>query len=170
MSTLGTVPKVFAFPTKGNLVGFDALCKNKYLSEPVALTDCELVFIPASNLFSPGRGASDTERMIYWAITKEIVNEQANRAEMHSVNSKYRLVKFLITYLEKSDVSTKDAFEFIFPMSSIDLSNYLGVPLEIISENYAELANLELVLFVGKKISIPSYRALLGYFSGLRPG
>jgi len=36
---------------KGDLLGFDGVCKNQYLSDVVALRDCELIKIPSADLF-----------------------------------------------------------------------------------------------------------------------
>ena len=60
---------VLSFPMKGDVLGFDGICKNKYLSEVIALTDCDLIRIPASELFSPCGASTENARLTVSSVT-----------------------------------------------------------------------------------------------------
>lgn len=151
---------VLAFPMKGDLLGFDGVCKNKYLSEVVALTDCDLIKIPASELFSPGRGCNDIERMAYWAISREIVQEQTNYALSHSAKSEARVARFLRIQSERFAAMGYSANRFTLPMTRRDIGNHLNVTLETVSRAFSALDHLGIIAVERREIRILSVEAL----------
>jgi CRP/FNR family transcriptional regulator len=151
---------VLAFPMKGDLLGFDGICKNKYLSEVVALTDCDLIKIPATELFSPGRGCNDIERMAYWAISREIVQEQAAYAAYHSTKSESRVARFLRIQSERFTAMGYSPNRFTLPMTRRDIGNHLNVTLETVSRAFSALDHLGIVSVERREIKILSLDAL----------
>lgn len=151
---------VLAFPMKGDLLGFDGICKNKYLSEVVALTDCDLIKIPAAELFSPGRGCNDIERMAYWAISREIVQEQTNYALSHSAKSEARVARFLRIQSERFTAMGYSPNRFTLPMTRRDIGNHLNVTLETVSRAFSALDHLGIIAVERREIKILSLDAL----------
>lgn len=151
---------VLAFPMKGDLLGFDGICKNKYLSEVVALTDCDLIKIPAAELFSPGRGCNDIERMAYWAISREIVQEQTSYALSHSAKSEARVARFLRIQSERFTAMGYSPNRFTLPMTRRDIGNHLNVTLETVSRAFSALDHLGIISVERREIKILSLEAL----------
>lgn len=151
---------VLAFPMKGDLLGFDGICKNKYLSEVVALTDCDLIKIPETELFSPGRGCNDIERMAYWAISREIVQEQTTYALTHSAKSEARVARFLRVQSERFAAMGYSANRFTLPMTRRDIGNHLNVTLETVSRAFSALDHLGIITVERREIKILSLEAL----------
>lgn len=151
---------VLAFPMKGDLLGFDGICKNKYLSEVVALTDCDLIKIPATELFSPGRGCNDIERMAYWAISREIVQEQSAYALSHSAKSEARVARFLRIQSERFAAMGYSPNRFTLPMTRRDIGNHLNVTLETVSRAFSALDHLGIISVERREIQILSLDAL----------
>jgi len=151
---------VLAFPMKGDLLGFDGICKNKYLSEVVALTDCDLIKIPASELFSPGRGCNDIERMAYWAISRAIVQEQTAYAAYHSTKSESRVARFLRIQSERFTAMGYSPNRFTLPMTRRDIGNHLNVTLETVSRAFSALDHLGIIAVERREIKILSLDAL----------
>ncbi len=151
---------VLAFPMKGDLLGFDGVCKNKYLSEVTALTDCDLIKIPASELFSPGRGTNDIERMAYWAISREIVQEQTAYALSHSAKSEARVARFLRIQSERFTAMGYSPNRFTLPMTRRDIGNHLNVTLETVSRAFSALDHLGIISVDRREIKILSMDAL----------
>ena len=151
---------VLAFPMKGDLLGFDGICKNKYLSEVVALTDCDLIKIPSGELFSPGRGCNDIERMAYWAISREIVQEQTAYALSHSAKSEARVARFLRIQSERFTAMGYSPNRFTLPMTRRDIGNHLNVTLETVSRAFSALDHLGIISVERREIKILSMDAL----------
>jgi CRP/FNR family transcriptional regulator len=156
---------VLAFPMKGDLLGFDGICKNKYLSEVVALTDCDLIRIPDTELFSPGRGCNDMERMAYWAISREIVQEQTTNALTHSAKSEARVARFLRTQSERFSAMGYSPTRFTLPMTRRDIGNHLNVTLETVSRAFSALDNQGIISVERREIHILSLEALRKFVS-----
>lgn len=156
---------VLAFPMRGDLLGFDGICKNKYASDVVALTDCDLIKIPAAELFSPGRGCNDIERMAYWAISREIVREQATYAAFHSTKSEARVARFLRIQSERFTAMGYSPNRFTLPMTRRDIGNHLNVTLETVSRAFSALDNLGIIAVERREIRILSLDALRNFES-----
>ncbi|MFZ3082935.1 MAG: Crp/Fnr family transcriptional regulator [Rhodoferax ferrireducens] len=151
---------VLAFPMKGDLLGFDGVCKNKYLSEVTALTDCDLIKIPSSELFSPGRSCNDIERMAYWAISREIVQEQSAYSSYHSTKSEARVARFLRIQSERFNTMGYSPNRFTLPMTRRDIGNHLNVTLETVSRAFSALDHLGIIAVERREIKILSLEAL----------
>ena len=151
---------VLAFPMKGDLLGFDGVCKDKYLSEVVALTDCDLIRIPSAQLFSAGRSSDDIERMAYWAISREIVQEQAAYSSMHSARSDARVAKFLCIQSARFAAMGYSPYRFTLSMSRRDIGNHLNVTLETVSRAFSALDKLGIIAVERRDVTIRSLDAL----------
>ncbi len=160
MTHMDGAEHVLAFPMKGDLLGFDGVCKNKYLSEVVALTDCDLIRIPESDFFSPGRACNDIERMAYWAISREIVQEQTTYALTHSAKSEARVARFLRTQSERFAAMGYSPSRFTLPMTRRDIGNHLNVTLETVSRAFSALDSLGIISVERREIKILSLEAL----------
>lgn len=160
MTHVDGTEQVLAFPMKGDLLGFDGVCKNRYLSEVVALTDCDLIRIPAAELFSPGRGCNDIERMAYWAISREIVQEQTAYALSHSAKSEARVARFLRIQSERFAAMGYSPNRFTLPMTRRDIGNHLNVTLETVSRAFSALDHLGIISVERREIKILSLDAL----------
>lgn len=160
MTHLDGAEHVLAFPMRGDLLGFDGVCKNKYLSEVVTLTDCDLIKIPATELFSPGRSCNDMERMAYWAISREIVQEQTAYALSHSAKSEARVARFLRIQSERFTAMGYSPNRFTLPMTRRDIGNHLNVTLETVSRAFSALDHLGIIAVERREVEILSMDGL----------
>jgi CRP/FNR family transcriptional regulator len=151
---------VLAFSMKGGLLGFDGVCRNQYFSEAVALTDCDLIKIPAAELFSPGRASNDIERMAYWAISREIVQEQTAYALSHATKSEARVARFIRLQSERFAAMGYSPRCFTLPMTRRDIGSYLSVTLETVSRALSALHHLGIIEVAKRDIKILSLQAL----------
>ncbi len=156
---------VVAFPMKGDLLGSDGICQGKYLSEVVALTDCDLIRIPSEKLFVPDCGCNDLERVAYWAISREIVQEQSAYALTYSPKSEVRVAHFLCIQSERFAAMGYSPSRFILPMTRRDIGNYLNVTLETVSRAFSALRRLGIIAVDRREIRIFSHEALRSYGS-----
>lgn len=152
--------QVLAFPMKGDLLGFDGVCQNSYLSEVTALTDCDLIRIPANDLFTPGVSNHDIERVAYWAISREIVQEQSSYALSHAAKSEARVARFLRIQSERFEAMGYSPCRFTLPMTRRDIGNHLNVTLETVSRAFSALDHLGIISVDRREIRILSQEAL----------
>lgn len=154
---------VIAFPMKGDMLGSDGICQGKYMSEVTALTDCDLIRIPAESLFSGERSCNDIERVAWWAISREIVREQSNYAMTSLTKTDVRVAHFLAIQSKRFAAMGYSASQFILPMTRRDIGSYLNVTLESISRALSALAHANIIGVERREIKIHSHEALLNF-------
>lgn len=160
MTHVNGAEHVLAFPMKGALLGYDGICKNQYLSEVVALTDCELIKIAAAEFLSTGRGCNDIERLAYWAISREIAQEQTCYALSHSAKSEARVARFLRIQSDRFATMGYSPSRFTLPMTRRDIGNHLDVTLETVSRAFSAMDHLGIISVDRREVHIHSLDAL----------
>lgn len=154
---------VLAFPMKGSLLGFDGIYKNTCTSDAVALTDCDLIRIPASELFSPGRGNNHLEQMTYWASSREIIQEQDSYSLTRSVKSEARVARFLQTMSQRFAGMGCSPNRFILPMTRRDIGHHLSVTVETVSRAFSALVQQGIISVDFREIRVLSHDALCNF-------
>lgn len=150
---------VLGFPMKGNLLGFDGIYQNAYMSEVVALTDCDLIRIPASELFS-SRVGNHLEHMAYWASSREITLEQEAYSLTRSVKSEARVARFLHTMSQRFEAMGWSPNCFILPMTRRDIGHHLSVTVETVSRAFSALVQQGIIEVEFREICILDRNAL----------
>lgn len=154
---------VLAFPMKGNLLGFDGIYRNQYMSDVVALTDCDLVRISASALFTAGRGNNHLEHMAYWASSREIILEQEAYSLTRSVKSEARVARFLHLMSERFEAMGYSPNRFILPMTRRDIGHHLSVTVETVSRAFSALVQQGIISVDFREINILSRESLCNF-------
>jgi CRP/FNR family transcriptional regulator len=151
---------VLGFPMKGSLIGFDGIYQNIYMSEVVALTDCDLIRVPASELFATGRSGNHLERMAYWASSHEIIQEQEAYSLTRSVKSEVRVARFLHTMSQRFEDMGWSPNRFILPMTRRDIGHHLSVTVETVSRAFSALVQQGIIEVEFREIRILERDAL----------
>lgn len=151
---------VLGFPMKGSLLGFDGIYQNAYMSEAVALTDCDLIRIPASELFASGRSNNHLEHMAYWASSREITQEQEAYSLTRSVKSEARVARFLHTMSHRFEDMGWSPTRFILPMTRRDIGHHLSVTVETVSRAFSALVQQRIIEVEFREIRILDRTAL----------
>jgi CRP/FNR family transcriptional regulator len=151
---------VLGFPMKGDLLGFDGFCKHIYLTDVIALTDCDLIKLPETALFSSDSSCNEVERVAYWAISREIAQEQATVAATRSVKSEVRLARFLSNQSQRFQALGYSPLRFTLPMSRRDMGSHLNITLETVSRAFSAMDHLGIIKVHRREIEILSFEAL----------
>jgi CRP/FNR family transcriptional regulator, anaerobic regulatory protein len=151
---------VLGFPMKGNLLGFDGIYQNTYMSEVVALTDCDLIRIPATDLFDTGASGNHLEHMAYWASSRELIQEQEAYSLTRSVKSEARVARFLHTMSRRFEDMGWSPNRFILPMTRRDIGHHLSVTVETVSRAFSALVQQGIIEVELREIKILSRDAL----------
>lgn len=150
---------VLGFPMKGNLLGFDGIYQNAYMSEVVALTDCDLIRLPAADLFTPENN-NQLEHMAYWASSREIIQEQEAYSLTRSVKSEARVARFLHTMSQRFEDMGWSPNRFILPMTRRDIGHHLSVTVETVSRAFSALVQQGIIEVEFREIRIIERDAL----------
>lgn len=153
---------VLSFPMKGNLLGFDGIYKYSYMSDVVALTDCDLIRIPASDLFTSGN-SNYLEHLAYWASSREITQEQLAYSLTRSVKSEARVARFLQTMSQRFADMGYSPKRFILPMTRRDIGHHLSVTVETVSRAFSALVQEGIITVDFREINILSHEALCNF-------
>jgi CRP/FNR family transcriptional regulator, anaerobic regulatory protein len=154
---------VISFHMKGDLLGCDGMYKKHYGCEAVALSDCEVIRLPAEDFFSPLRSCDDMEHMLYWAISREITREQSAYTVSHAPRSEVRVARFLLQQSECFAAMGCSPRRFTLAMTRRDIGNYLSVTLETVSRAMSLLNNLGIIEISNREVTLLNSEALRSY-------
>ncbi len=131
--------RVVSFPMKGDLLGSDGICTDRYASEAVALSDCDLIVIPFKLLLSLGHTCQELEHIIYRVVSRQIVQENVNLATLGSLRSDARVARFLAMEADRFAALKFSAQSFRLRMTRREIGSYLGLTLETVSRSMSVL-------------------------------
>ena len=154
---------VISFSMGGDLLGMDGVCKDYYHCEATALSDSDVIRVPSDGLFSNGRKNDDVERMIYWAISREISREMEAYAVGHSSKSEVRVARFLVSQSDRFSKMGCSPTRFTLPMTRREIGSYLNVTLETVSRALTSLHQLGIIDVSIRNITIHSMENLRNY-------
>lgn len=154
---------VLSFAMRGDLLGSEGICQQRFCCEAVALTECEVIRLPASALFSPERQDDVLEHMAYWAISREMAKEQTSYTLTQAVRSDVRVARFLAYESDCFAAMGYSPRRFTLPMTRRDIGNYLSITLETVSRALSNLQHLGLIEVVNRDITIACVETLRNY-------
>lgn len=154
---------VISFSMQGDILGAEGACQQHYWCESYALKDCEVIRLPVDEYFSLGRSINGVERMLYWAISREVSRRQAAYAVAHAAKSEVRVARFLVEQSEHYAALGYSASQFTLPMTRRDIGSYLSVTLETVSRALSLLNHLQIIEVANRDIVIHSMQELQAY-------
>lgn len=157
------IDNVVAFHMKGDLLGADGFCKKHYGCEVVALTDCEVVRLPAESFFLPGRSSDDLELVLHWALCREITREQSSYVVSQAARSEVRVARFLLQQSEGFAAMGCSPRRFTLTMTRRDIGSYLSVTLETVSRALSLLHQLGMIEIDNREVTLLSHEALRAF-------
>lgn len=137
--------RVLSFPMKSDLLGFDGIYRNRYTSDTVALTDCDLITLPFKQLLTPGHTNGELEQMIYMATSREIALERGGMGLSITVKSEARVARFLAMQSRRYTNLGYSSKNFLLPMTRRDMGSFLGLTLETVSRSLSALATAGII-------------------------
>lgn len=132
--------RVLSFPMKSDLLGFDGIYRNRYTSDTVTLTDCDLISLPFKRLLAMGHISGEMEQMIYLAVSREIALERGGMGLSITVRSEARVARFLAMQARRYTNLGYSSKNFLLPMTRRDMGSFLGLTLETVSRSLSALA------------------------------
>ena len=152
--------QVLNFPMKGDLLGIDGLCTRQYVSEAVALTDCDVILVPFKELIALGRANAVLENMVYDVISRELSRQQVMVSMLGGLSADARVACFLVALAGRYAGMGYSSKEFTMRMTRQDIGSYLGLTLETVSRTLSDFKEAGLIMVDQRFIHIKNASAL----------
>jgi CRP/FNR family transcriptional regulator, anaerobic regulatory protein len=156
----GGSEQVLSFPMRGDLLGVDGICAGQYVSEAIALSDCDLIVIPFQLFSTLGRTYPELKLAIYSAMSQELIREQAMVSTIASLGAEARIARFLVALSERFSNMGYSGRQFNLRMTRQEIGSYLGVTLETVSRTMSAFSALGLITVDKRTIGILDLQAL----------
>ncbi|SHG78840.1 transcriptional regulator, Crp/Fnr family [Pollutimonas bauzanensis] len=145
--------RVLSFPAKGDFLGFDGIYRNRYATDAIALTDCELVALPFKQLLTMAHSYRDLEQMIYLAISRELAPGRPESLA-GAIRAEARVARFLEKQADSYASLGYSPRNFLLPMSRRDIGSYLGLSLETVSRSLSAMASAGVIAIERRHVQI----------------
>ncbi|MFI4939913.1 MAG: Crp/Fnr family transcriptional regulator [Burkholderiales bacterium] len=137
--------QVHHFPMKGDVLGVECICTKRYSSETVALSDCNIIFLPFQKLAALGHAHVEFENAIYSLLSRELIRKQAMVNMLSAFNAETRVARFLVSLSERYAEIGYSKTMFNLQMTRQEIGSYLGLSLETVSRTLSALNEIGLI-------------------------
>ncbi|MFC4933217.1 Crp/Fnr family transcriptional regulator [Massilia sp. GCM10023247] len=152
--------QVLSFPMRGDLIGVDGIDTRQYMSEAVALSDCDLVVLPFKTLSRLGHLYPDVENMVYRIMSRELMRRQASIGMLSTMSAEARVARFLVSLSERFAAMGYSCRTFNLRMTRQEIGSHLGLTLETVSRTVSGFAEAGLITIHQRAVNINDLEAL----------
>lgn len=152
--------QVLSFPMKGDMFGVDGIHTKRYMSEAVALSNCDLILIPFKKFTQLGRSHIEFEHSMYNVMSRELVREQAMVSMLGALSAEARVARFLVSLSERFAEMGYSSKLFNLRMTRHEIGSYLGLTLETVSRTLSAFNEIGLISVDQRSIGIKDIDAL----------
>jgi CRP/FNR family transcriptional regulator len=160
--------QVFAFVTRGEMLGCDALRGDRHLMAAAALEDASVLSLSLADFFALAQGMPSFHRGAMRAVSNAMIDLTRLSDMMAAVASEVRLARFLVHLSRRSSDHGQPADHLHLRMTRRDIGSYLGVAHETISRSFGALADAALIAVDQRRVEILDFEALRRYGQGTR--
>ncbi|MET3108449.1 CRP/FNR family transcriptional regulator [Oxalobacteraceae bacterium GrIS 2.11] len=152
--------QVLNFPMKGDVLGMDSIHTNKYTSEAIALSDCDIILLPFKTFVGLSRSFEQLEQAIFNLMSRELARQQLRLSMQGTTSAEARVAKFLLTLSERFYALGYSRSTFNLRMTRNDMGSYLGLTLETVSRTLSALNEIGMISVCQRSITINDAKAL----------
>jgi CRP/FNR family transcriptional regulator len=152
--------QVLSFPMKGDMFGVDGIHTKRYMSESVALSNCDLILVPFKKFTQLGRSHIEFEHSMYNVMSRELVREQAMVSMLGALSAEARVARFLVSLSERFAEMGYSSKLFNLRMTRHEIGSYLGLTLETVSRTLSAFNEIGLISVDQRSIGIKDIDAL----------
>lgn len=158
------------FPMSGELLGCDAISRDRHECDAIALEDSEVCPIHFSQLEHLARELPSLQRNLNRVLSQEIVRDHEMLLMMGNLNAEERMAAFLLDLSCRMADRGYSGTAFVLHMSREDIGSYLGLRLETICRAIGSLRSQGIVRISGRSVEIPDLGRLRTLMSGCDKG
>lgn len=170
------VNQVLAFHFGGDLIS--VLRQSDGDLRLIGLTDCELVIFPTDQFLDIAQSDPAVLRAVLARALQALHRSRTRMMQLGHKSASARVADFLVSMAESLADCTAGACAFALPMSRRDIGDSLGLTIETVSRQLAELREAGLVATTGRsKVCLSDIAALAriagrqsGYVRYVKPG
>ncbi|MBY0572598.1 MAG: helix-turn-helix domain-containing protein [Undibacterium sp.] len=144
--------QVLGFPMRGELLGIDAIHTQRYASEAMALSDCDIIVLPYKIFTSLARIHQELELALPRVMSREIVREQGLISMLSGLSAEARVARFLTNLGERFQQMGYSSRCFNLRMTRQEIGSYLGLTLETVSRTLSALNELGMITVEQRQI------------------
>ncbi|HEY8710678.1 MAG TPA: helix-turn-helix domain-containing protein [Burkholderiaceae bacterium] len=152
--------QVLGFAGRAELLGFDALCKDRHPTAAVALEDSNVYVVLARDIFSLGQRMPALDRVVHLAVSRALTHRGELADVMAAVAAEVRLARFLVQLPQPMAECGQAPHRFHLRMSRRDIASHLGVAHETVSRSFTALADWGFVRVDNREVDILDLDAL----------
>jgi CRP/FNR family transcriptional regulator len=158
------------FPMSGELLGCDAISRDRHECDAMALEDSEVCPIHFSQLERLSRELPSLQRNLNRVLSQEIVRDHEMLLMIGNLNAEERLAAFLLDLSCRMAARGYSGTAFALHMTREDIGGYLGLRLETICRAISSLRSQGIVSIAGRAVRILDLGRLRGLISGCEKG
>ena len=165
-TTSGGDEQILGFHLPGELLGLDAIEKEKHVCMALALETSSFCTIPFSRLEEMCHLLPGLQNQMYRLMSRELSTENESLLLLGKKSAEEKVATFLINLSTRLHLLGYSATEFRLPMSRQEIGNYLGLTIETVSRIFSRLQNEKYISVDRKQIQITDLDALHNLCSG----
>ncbi|AGF46743.1 anaerobic CRP/FNR family transcriptional regulator [Candidatus Kinetoplastibacterium desouzaii TCC079E] len=155
--------KIVEFCLPGEIIGLDDLISEKSNSSAIALENSELCIIEIKNLDRLSKQMPLLQLQFRGIMSKEIIKFHSLLSIVNIINSKKRIIAFLLDLSRKYEQLGYSSTNFILRMSREEIGNFLGLTLETVSRLLKQLMKENLIIVRNRNIILKDKELLYKY-------
>jgi CRP/FNR family transcriptional regulator len=152
--------QVLSFPMRGDILGIDGISSRRYLSEAIALTDCDLILVPYNALTVLGRDHIEMENIMCRAMSRELARKQEILCMMRGLRAEARVARFLLSLTDRFATNGYPDKQLHLKMTRLEIGNYLGITVETVSRTLSLFNDVGLITLDRRAVRINDAEAL----------
>ena len=160
VSTIDGQEQIVGFHLPGDIIGFDALAKQSYTSNTVALETAMVCELPYATLDTMADRFPKLRQQIMSHMSAEISENHNMMMLLNKRTAQERLLHFLTHLASRFAERGYSGKEFNLTMTRNEIGNYLGLTVETISRLLTRFQKEQLIKVDGKLITILDYETM----------
>ena len=152
--------QVLGFATRGDVLGFDALCSRSHPTGAKALEESSVFVIRLSDFFGVGPRIAALDTVVHRAASSALAASGELAEVMAAVAAEARLARFLLQWSGRMAQLGQSPRRFHLRMSRRDIASYLGVAHETVSRSFGQLSRWGLVRVDNRELELLDMQAL----------
>ncbi len=146
--------QVLGFHLPGELIGLDAIARNRHHCSARVLETSAVCEIPFNQLEELSTSIPSLQHQMYRLLSHEIRHDEEMLTLLGKKNAEERLAAFLISLSERFKRRGFSATDFYLSMSRHEIGNYLGLAVETISRLFTRFQDEGLLQVERKHIQL----------------
>lgn len=145
----------FYFP--GDVIGIESVASRRHMFSVIALDDVDLCVIPIEEFLNTMQENPRILKRFFTITSLKMQNDQSTRMSSTAIN---RVCDFILNIVLRMQERNMQNNEIVFPISQLDISNFVGVAYETVNRIIRKLRRQKIIKIKHKKLTILNFSKL----------